>query len=151
MGSTGNPMKTKKRSPKTKMKGEKHNVSSIDEDLAPILKAFELQDFELMQRRSEILLATPHVPAVYAKVRHFLGLSFLLQWKVTQALPHLRHAAHDLPKDPDVWDHLGVALNRAGYRSEAEDCYRNVFALNPNRADTFINAAKNCHRKGSRS
>lgn len=77
------------------------------------------------------------------KILGVWGAALLMLGQNVEALAKLEQAAVLSPKDPVIWDHLGVARHRLTKLPAADEAYQRAIALNPNRADAWGNAAKN--------
>jgi|GEM_PF-272320 len=121
---------------------QKKLLASIDDPLR--LKAWQ-QKFQngqydsLAQEVAGALQLNPND----ANALHMRALCSMMWGRPAEAIPDLRRAAELMPRNPEVWDHLGVALNRTGQSQQAHQAYLKGMPLNTNRADIWNNACKN--------
>ncbi len=59
------------------------------------------------------------------------GKSFLNDGKFNDALSFFEQALLLNPRDPELWNHKGIALRSIGRYEEAMECFNNSLKLDP--------------------
>ncbi|WP_025367383.1 O-linked N-acetylglucosamine transferase, SPINDLY family protein [Thioalkalivibrio paradoxus] len=75
-------------------------------------------------------------------IRYLHGLAALAKQDWPTAAERLASAAKRMPRDAQVWDHLGIAQSFAVHTTDALESFRRSLSLDPTRVPTLVNLAK---------
>lgn len=130
----------------TRNKRKATQGGALDPRLQKIVAKHEAGQLE--QARADYLKYLETAPDD-AQALHFYGILLLQTGESpTATIGILARAAEGLPQDPKAHMHYGIALQNAGYLSEAEAQFREVLEIKPNYAEAHNNLGANLVKQG---